>query len=65
MLVAAPDDEEVAVLDAGDELHAVVAQLLVKVFDQDVGIIGGEMSSVVIFDLAPWAGSRCPIWSSA
>ena len=34
MLVAASDDEQMAILDAWYELHAVVAELLIKIIDE-------------------------------
>ena len=52
MLVAALDDEQVAVLDAGYQLHALVAERLVQRQDEPGAFLGGQMPSVVVHDAA-------------
>ena len=46
------DDQEVAVLDAGDELDVVIAQVLVQVLDELGTFLCGEVSAMMVLDFA-------------
>ena len=50
MLVAAAYHQQVAVLDAGYQLHALVAERLVQRQDEPGAFLGGQMPSVVVHD---------------
>ena len=50
MLVAAVDDEEVAILHAGVEMHAVVGQMLVEETDEHVALLGLEAAAGVVLE---------------
>ena len=62
MLVATFDDEQMAVLDAGDKSHTVVAKMFVEVFNELCSFSSAEMSSMVVlylsicngYDVAPY-----------
>jgi hypothetical protein len=43
-LVASIDDEKVAVLHAGVEAYALIAQVLLQVLYQHISLLGGDMS---------------------
>ena len=52
-LVASLDDEQVAVLHTGVKAHALIAQMLLQVLYQHIGLLGGDMSRrVVLEDIA-------------
>ena len=52
VLVAATDYEEMAILYAGDELHTVVAKLLIEIVDELGAVFCREMTAVMILYLS-------------
>ena len=50
MLVATADNQQVAILDACNEEHPVVAETVIEMADEHLALFGGEMTAVMVLD---------------
>ena len=49
LLVASLDDQQMAILHTRMKLHPLIAEMLLQVFHQDIGILGRDMTCRMVF----------------